>query len=133
LVDDSIDTYIIEHLELDYSLIQSKLENSQIGKKFMLWKGNRFYMDYLRDEEVKIKKLITLKKNKNINTVVLKTDCNTEYHMLLRWKNRLGILYPDPTQFKQSDCGHLQFFLITFNVPEIYSFIVVFAKSDNSA
>lgn len=94
LVDDSIDTYINEHLELDYSLIQSKLENSQIGKKFMLWKGNRFYMDYLRDEEVKIKELSILKKNKNINTVVLKTNCNTEYHMLLRWKNRLGILYP---------------------------------------
>lgn len=73
------------------------LFESQKNKKYMCYKNNRFYYDSILDEELTITYLYDKIKNKEgkYHTIVFNTRLpTTKIHMLLRWKNRAGILYP---------------------------------------
>ena len=95
-VDESIDDYLVNYLEIDYAVLISKIKESQSNKKFMLWDDEQFHLDYISEDEFDIIPEKTLKKGKNgYNTVILTNKNKTvEYHMLLRWKNHAGVLFP---------------------------------------
>ena len=58
----------------------------------MLWKNGKFYLDTLTEENIDILAEKNLKGN---NTIVIKTiNDKAEYHLLLRWKNHAGVLFP---------------------------------------
>ena len=95
-VDDSIDKYLENVLKFDFESFQKKIKE-QRDKKFMLWKNNKFHMDSISNEELDIIHESHFKKGRNRlnNTVVIKNVSNTtEYHLLLRWKNHIGVLFP---------------------------------------
>jgi len=91
IVDESIDNYLQNFLKFDFNAFNEKIKN-QIDKKFMLWNGEEFILDSI--DEIDILPEFTLKKGRNgFNTVVLVSG-KTEYHLLLRWKNHAGVLFP---------------------------------------
>ena len=94
-VDESIDDYLENFLEFDFDAFKERLK-SQIDKKFMLWKDEMFYLDSLTELDIAIIPEKNLKKGKGgfYNTLVIKTQGKTEYHLLLRWKNHAGVLFP---------------------------------------
>ena len=63
----------------------------------MLWNNEQFYLDSISEDEINIvpEKILKIGKNKLHNTLIIKTKNNkTEYHLLLRWKNHAGVLFP---------------------------------------
>ena len=91
----SINIYLQEHLIFDFDKFKLRLQ-LQFDKIFMLWKDGKMYMDKLTSEDIDIVHELTLKSGKNgFNTVIIKSHSSTvEYHLLLRWKNHIGVLYP---------------------------------------
>lgn len=91
LVMNSISEYI-KIVDIDIDTLNKKFKDCQIDKIYMLYSKNKFYIDKIFEEELTItgvSKIICK------NTIVLDTkNPNTKIHMLLRWKNHLGILYP---------------------------------------
>ena len=97
IVDISIDDYLQNILEFDYDGFCEKIKNSQLDKIFMLWNNEQFYLDSISEDEINIvpEKILKIGKNKLHNTLIIKTKNNkTEYHLLLRWKNHAGVLFP---------------------------------------
>lgn len=94
-VDESIDDYLQNFLDFDFNAFKEKIK-LQNGKTFMLWKDEQFYLDKVSEDDTDIFNEITLKKGNNgYNTVVIKSkNGKTEYHLLLRWKNHAGVLFP---------------------------------------
>jgi hypothetical protein len=91
IVDKSIESYLSKFI-LDISALNEKLMESQSGKVFMLYKSGKFHYDMITDNELTV---TTIKEIKNKNTVVCATKNPTSFiHMLLRWKNHAGILFP---------------------------------------
>ncbi len=91
LVDESIANYL-STFELDINALNEKLQESQSGKVFMLYKSGVFNYDTISDDELTI---TGVKEIKNNNTVVTTTKNPKSFiHMLLRWKNHAGILFP---------------------------------------
>ncbi len=91
IVDESIKTYLSQ-FTLDISCLNKKLQESQDNKVFMLYKSGKFHYDTISKDELTV---TSLKEIKNNNTVVCSTLNPTSYiHMLLRWKNHAGILFP---------------------------------------
>ena len=103
-VDESIDDYLQNYLNFDFDAFKLKIKD-QIDKKFMLWKDGVFYLDFLTEGDIDIIPEIILKGGKNgFNTIILNTKNNSCYHLLLRWKNGLGILYPAwQVKFKRNE------------------------------
>jgi len=92
LVDESICDYLTNHFQLDIDKLNTKLKESQDNKQFMLYKNGAFYHDCIREEELSIVKIKSIKLG---NTVICETKAEkTDIHMLLRWKNHAGILFP---------------------------------------
>ena len=91
LVRESIKTY------LETYAFTLSLENVtrdimvQKDKTFILWDCNEFRADKIQPDELE---LIQIERIKNDNTIVVLSKAGTRHHMLLRWKNHLGILYP---------------------------------------
>ena len=93
-VDESIDDYLQNFLEFDFDAFKEKIK-LQLDKKFMLWENEEFHLDSLTEEDLDIIPEKNLKKGKNgYNTLIVKTTGKTEYHLLLRWKNHAGVLFP---------------------------------------
>ena len=96
IVDKSINEYL-SLLELDIDAVNAKFAESQTNKKFMLYKNGTFYYDTMTLDELKITGVDRLKAGKGgeNNTIVCSTNNKNSYiHMLLRWKNYAGILFP---------------------------------------
>lgn len=91
IVDNSISNYINNELILDINSINNLLKNKQQNKHYILYYNGLFYNDYIKNEELEV---INIEKIKNNNTLVLSTNTKSKINMLLRWKNRAGILYP---------------------------------------
>jgi hypothetical protein len=89
LVKKSIKNFL-EKYKVDYSYWEDKFKEQQ-NKVFLLCKNGKFYVDKFSDKELKLKNTHYIKNN---NTIVLQTKTTSEIHMLLRWKNRLGVLLP---------------------------------------
>jgi hypothetical protein len=89
LVKKSIKDYL-EKYKIDYSYWENKFREQQ-NKVFLLCKNGKFYVDKFDEKELKLNKTYHIKNN---NTIVLQTKTNSKIHMLLRWKNRIGVLLP---------------------------------------
>ncbi len=92
-VDESIDDYLTNKLTFDYTAFKTKLQD-QFDKVFMLYRNETFYQEQIENSE--IIEEINLKKGRTDfnNTIILKTNGKAEYHLLLRWKNHAGVLFP---------------------------------------
>jgi hypothetical protein len=92
-VDESIDDYLQNFLEFDYTAFKEKLK-FQLDKKFMLWDGEQFILESLEQTEIIPEKHLKKGRTGFYNTLIIKTTGKTEYHALLRWKNHAGVLFP---------------------------------------
>lgn len=86
---------ISDYLELyahtiDIARLTAKFKSTQTDKIFLLWDLNNFHVSTLNDLEMSN---LTFDRVKNNNTIVVASS-NYEYHLLLRWRNHLGILNP---------------------------------------
>jgi hypothetical protein len=63
----------------------------QSTKTFILWDCHEFRSDTIHEDELQI---VSIERIKNNNTIVVVSKSGTRHHMLLRWKNHLGVLYP---------------------------------------
>ena len=92
---DQVNTSIHNYLEIvdfDFDAFEEKIKQQE-NKTFMLWKDEQFHIDQIN--QIKIDKHFTLKKGRtgNNTTLVIKAG-DIEFHLLLRWKNHAGVLYP---------------------------------------
>ena len=94
-VDESIDDYLQNFLDFDFDAFILKIKQ-QLDKKFMLWDGEQFHLDFLTEEDLNIIPEKFLKKGRTgfYNTVIIKSQNGNSYHLLLRWKNHAGVLFP---------------------------------------
>jgi hypothetical protein len=90
IVDESIFEYL-KIVKINLDDLTNKLQETQYNKFFILWNKKDFIIDKINENELKISNIIKIK---NKNTLVLKTNSNTQIKMLLRWKNHIGVLYP---------------------------------------
>ena len=92
-VHESIERFLNTNTELiiDIANLNKKFVKSRMGKIYFCWDMNKFHIDYISNKELNCS---SIKGIKNNNTIVLNTESKSEIHMLLRWKNRLGVLYP---------------------------------------
>ena len=93
IVKESIRGYLDKYAAtVDIVKLNTKLMDSQMGKHFLLWDLDKFWIHTYSAEDLCIRgeNGITVK---NANTIVLLSD-NYEYHLLLRWRNHAGILNP---------------------------------------
>lgn len=93
IVKESIRGYLDKYAAtVDIVKLNTKLMDSQMGKHFLLWDLDKFWIHTYSAEDLCIRgeNGITVK---NGNTIVLLSD-NYEYHLLLRWRNHAGILNP---------------------------------------
>lgn len=91
IVKDSISTYLanLDHINIDS--INTKILETQSGKKYILFHQGQYYCDFLSDEDLTVSDIKCVRNN---NVVVLKTLSGYHIEMLLRWKNGIGVLYP---------------------------------------
>jgi hypothetical protein len=90
----SIDDFLTNHLKLDFNLLETKIKESQDNKIYMLWDKETFNKSELFSSEIIPKFEIKNNGTKGANTIIVKTFNDSEYYLLLRWKNHRGILYP---------------------------------------
>jgi len=91
LVKKSIQEYL-NIVKLDIDSINKKLLE-QNNKVFILWDKKReiFVKEQFNKKDITVTRYSHIKNN---NTIVLNTETNKTVNMLLRWKNRIGILNP---------------------------------------
>ena len=94
LTSNSIDDFLKNHLKLNFNLLETKIKESQDNKIYMLWDQESFNKSELFSSEIIPKFELKNNGTKGANTIIVKTFNDSEYHMLLRWKNHRGILYP---------------------------------------
>lgn len=70
--------------------LTEKFQESQGGKTFMMWDGNKFHLDKFDEESLNIKKYEGIVNN---NSIIFSSD-KLKYKLLLAWKNDQGILNP---------------------------------------
>jgi len=94
LTSNSVNDFLKNHLKIDFNLLETKIKESQDNKIYMLWDKESFNKSELFSSEIIPKFEIKNNGIKGANTIIVKTFNDSEYHMLLRWKNHRGILYP---------------------------------------
>jgi hypothetical protein len=88
VINSSITDYLTRYGNLiDIEYMYDKFKNTQSNKHYLLWCNGKFYYDTLSISEMKFHSI------KNGNMIVLNSG-NTQYELLLRWKNHNGILNP---------------------------------------
>lgn len=93
-VKESIHTYLNTYVsKFKVDEFTKKLVESQANKYFLLWDLSKFHIDTLSVEELTIKDVLLKPTKKQTNTIVARST-TSEYHLLLRWSNRNGILNP---------------------------------------
>ena len=91
VVNRSITDYLTTHgHSIDIPAFCAKVQETQRGKIFVLWANGTFHIDTMSETEMTG---MTYHSILNGNVLVLSAG-NTEYHLLLRWKNHKGILCP---------------------------------------
>jgi len=89
LVKLSIKNYLEKDI-INIEELNKKLITSQENKIYLLFHNNHFYIETITEDELTCH---NVKHIKNNNTIIITTR-KTEIHMLLRWKNHIGVLYP---------------------------------------
>jgi hypothetical protein len=72
--------------------LTAELQRSQENKHFLLYEDGKFYHDEIKADELIAHSILPIR-NGNL-LVIPKHEPGTQIEMLLRWKNRLGILFP---------------------------------------
>lgn len=91
LVHESIKTYLETYAnQLSIESLRNDIYE-QRNKTFILWDCNEFHMDRIEPDELELE---TIEKIKGNNTIIVTSKAGTKHHMLLRWRNHLGILFP---------------------------------------
>lgn len=72
--------------------ITAEFMRSQSGKRFLLFDKGKFHHDRISDTELTAKSVVGVR-NGNL-LVIQSAEPGTTYEMLLRWKNKLGVLFP---------------------------------------
>ena len=102
LVNQSITNYLA-YTKLAINDVSDKLCQTQDSKRYMIFLGlkdqdGHVYTDMLKKEELTLDQNVPIKhiggKDGKYNTIVYTTVEKNEIHMLLRWKNGKGILFP---------------------------------------
>jgi len=95
LVDESITNWLNQQLPAtNITMLTEAFQRSQGGKTFLLYDRDvqGFYADKISNEELTVQSVVGIR---NGNILVLQSAIpGTTIHMLLRWKNHAGILYP---------------------------------------
>jgi len=93
IVNDSIIAFLEkERNNTNLEALTEEFRRSQSGKKFMIYSSDKFYHDKIDDSELVA---TGVKEIRNGNVLVIRSaNPNTEHHMLLRWKNHKGVLFP---------------------------------------
>ena len=91
LVNESISRYLEKYSAiLNLQMLNHAIVRTQT-KQYLLWDGKEFHLDKFSEDEMKV---ISVDSVKNENTLIINSNTEARHHMLLRWKNRKGILYP---------------------------------------
>jgi len=95
IVDESIGAWLTQtRAATNVEILTREFLRSQSGKIFLLYdRGTqRFYTDTLTNNELTVQSVVEIRNN---NVLVLQSQvATTTFHMLLRWKNHAGVLYP---------------------------------------
>jgi hypothetical protein len=91
IVSESISKYLNTKIKLNINEINKYFKEKEKNKYYLLYKNEKFNIDYIKDEELEV---VEMKEIKNNNTLILTTKSCSYISMLLRWKNHLGVLYP---------------------------------------
>jgi hypothetical protein len=91
IVDTSIKQYLTSVVNLDIEEINKTFETKQTNKTYIMYNDGLFYEDTISKEELTVIGIEKINKN---NCLILNTNSSSKIHMLLRWKNHAGILYP---------------------------------------
>lgn len=91
IVSESISKYLNTKIKLNINEINKYFKEKEKNKYYLLYKNEKFKIDYIKDEELEV---VEMKEIKNNNTLILTTKSSSYISMLLRWKNHLGVLYP---------------------------------------
>lgn len=73
-------------------ILTAELQRSQENKHFLLYEDGKFYHDEIKASELIADSILPIR-NGNLLVIQMK-EPGTKIEMLLRWKNRLGILFP---------------------------------------
>ena len=94
IVNKSIHDFLLSEPEISYEYFENKLRN-QSEKNFLCYCNGAIYRDKIKPKELQITSHRLKSRIKGYyNTIILYTQTNTELHMLLRWKNHKGVLFP---------------------------------------
>ena len=93
VVNDSIRSFLAEYgSACDLAHLSGLLQAKQVGKVFVLWDGvGAFHLDRLSTEDLTITEVVGVR---NGNTLEVRSGGGCTFHLLLRWKNHKGVLYP---------------------------------------
>ena len=81
------------HTTLNLEKLTLEFENSQKNKIFLIWNCDKFHIDEFDSDDLRVTTIIGLNQQKN-TILINSASGKIQYELLLRWKNRLGILYP---------------------------------------
>jgi hypothetical protein len=91
LAKQSISEYL-ETVQVDLKALTNEFQLTQEDKNFVCYKDGKFYLDFFQPNELTAVKRLPVK---NGNTLVVESGVpTTQHHLLLRWKNHNGILFP---------------------------------------
>ena len=78
--------------QTNLAILTAELQRSQENKHFLLYENGAFYHDAIKPDELIAESVLPIR-NGNLLVIQMK-EPGTKLEMLLRWKNRLGILFP---------------------------------------
>lgn len=93
IVNESITAFLTKHKnDIDMARMNTDIQTSQKEKIFILWTLKDFVIDTITADELTLTHCSSIK---NGNKYVMDTlKPGTQHHLLLRWKNHIGILFP---------------------------------------
>jgi hypothetical protein len=92
VVNQSIAEYLMQNAStIQLDLFSEKVKETQSNKSYVLWSKGKFYLDSIAPQEMAN---LQFQSVKNGNVVLVKSESNTIYSLLLRWRNHKGILNP---------------------------------------
>jgi hypothetical protein len=85
-------TEYLESVNVNLDAVTAEFQQTQEGKNFVCYKEGKFYLDFFQPNELSASRCLPVK---NGNTIVIESRVpTTQHHLLLRWKNHNGILFP---------------------------------------
>ncbi len=89
LVDESIKTFLEQYANcLNLPILSKKIQSTQQNKTYLLYKDGKFNI-----QKVNFGEPTSIVGVKNNNSIVVKAELQ-EYHLLLRWRNHKGVMFP---------------------------------------